>query len=95
MIHAGDAVLIGPDSLGQFTTTHIRSIERKRIPVPLCSAGQSASFALKRVRRKEVRKGMVVLPKLETPPKVHREFVAEGTSRAMCRARLKLTRIQS
>ncbi|MCJ1250833.1 hypothetical protein MMC30_008061 [Trapelia coarctata] len=77
VIHAGDPVLIGPDSLGQFTTTHIRSIERKRIPVPVCSAGQSASFALKRIRRKEVRKGMVVLPKLDTPPKVYREFVAE------------------
>ena len=77
VIHAGDAVLIGPDSIGQFTTTHIRSIERKRIPVPVCSAGQSASFALKRVRRKEVRKGMVVLPKADTPPKVYREFVAE------------------
>ena len=72
-------MIVGPDSLGQFTTTHIRSIERKRIPVAVCSAGQSASFALKRVRRKEVRKGMVVLPKLDTPPKVYREFVAEGT----------------
>ncbi|KAI4177526.1 MAG: hypothetical protein LQ348_005813 [Seirophora lacunosa] len=77
MIHAGDPVLIGPDSLGQFQTTHIRSIERKRIPVPVCAAGHSASFALKRIRRKEVRKGMVVLPKLESPPKVYREFVAE------------------
>jgi GTPase len=77
IIHAGDSVLIGPDSLGQFQTTNIRSIERKRIPVPVCSAGQSASFALKRIRRKEVRKGMVVLPKLDTPPKVYREFVAE------------------
>lgn len=79
VIHTGDAVLIGPDSLGQFATTYIKSIERKRIPVLICSAGQSASFALKRIRRKEVRKGMVVLPKLETPPKVYREFVAEGT----------------
>ena len=79
VIHAGDTVLIGPDSLGQFTTTSIRSIERKRIPVPAASAGQSASFALKRVRRKDVRKGMVVLPKLEqSAPKVYREFVAEG-----------------
>ncbi|PSS12910.1 hypothetical protein M430DRAFT_105788 [Amorphotheca resinae ATCC 22711] len=78
VIHAGDTVLIGPDSLGQFTTTSIRSIERKRIPVPAASAGQSASFALKRVRRKDVRKGMVVLPKLEqNAPKVYREFVAE------------------
>jgi GTPase len=34
VIHAGDTILIGPDSLGQFTTTTIRSIERKRISVP-------------------------------------------------------------
>jgi GTPase len=80
VIHAGDTVLIGPDSLGQFITTTIRSIERKRIQVPVCSAGQSASFALKRVRRKEVRKGMVVLPKLDKAPQVYREFVAEGNS---------------
>jgi len=77
VIHVGDTVLVGPNSLGQFETTSIRSIERKRIQVPGCSAGQSASFALKRVRRKEVRKGMVVLPKAESLPKVYREFVAE------------------
>ena len=78
MIHAGDTVLVGPNGLGQFETTNIRSIERKRIPVPMCSAGQSASFAIRRIKRKEVRKGMVVLPKLDTPPKVYREFIAEG-----------------
>lgn len=79
VVHAGDPVLIGPDSLGQFTATTIRSIERKRIPVPAASAGQSATFALKRVRRRDVRKGMVVLPKLDNvTPKVYREFVAEG-----------------
>ncbi|KAE8350970.1 P-loop containing nucleoside triphosphate hydrolase protein [Aspergillus coremiiformis] len=77
VIHAGDAVLVGPDSLGQFTTTTIKSIERKRISVNTCFAGQSGSFALKRVRRKEVRKGMVVLKKLDQPPKVYREFIAE------------------
>jgi len=85
VVHTGDTVLVGPDSLGQFTTTTIRSIERKRISVPGCSAGQSASFALRRIRRKDVRKGMVVLlakseanPNMIVPqPKVHREFVAE------------------
>ncbi|PKY03557.1 putative GTP binding protein [Aspergillus campestris IBT 28561] len=77
VIHAGDTVLVGPDSLGQFTTTTLKSIERKRIPVNTCHAGQSGSFALKRVRRKEVRKGMVVLKKLDQPPKVYREFIAE------------------
>ena len=80
VIHAGDDVQIGPDSLGRFIQTSIRSIERKRIGVPAASAGQSASFALRRIRRKEVRKGMVVLPKMEAgaTPKVYREFVAEG-----------------
>jgi GTPase len=72
VVHTGDTVLVGPDSLGQFTTTTIRSIERKRI-------------SLRRIRRKDVRKGMVVLlakseanPNMIVPqPKVHREFVAE------------------
>ena len=79
--HEGDNVLIGPDSLGHFTQTSIRSIERKRIRVPAVSAGQSASFALKRVKRKEARKGMVVLAKTDKPaPTVYKEFVAEGMS---------------
>ncbi|TGZ76483.1 P-loop containing nucleoside triphosphate hydrolase protein [Ascodesmis nigricans] len=77
VIHAGDNIFIGPDSLGNFIPTAIRSIERKRLPVPVVSAGQSASFALKRIRRREVRKGMVVLPKTETPPKAHWQFTAE------------------
>ncbi|KAL5119629.1 hypothetical protein ACEQ8H_002475 [Pleosporales sp. CAS-2024a] len=86
VVHAGDTILVGPDSLGQFTTTKVRSIERKRIQVPACSAGQSASLALRNVRRKDVRKGMVVLHKPEKVdaatgappnPKVYREFVAE------------------
>lgn len=80
VVHVGDSVLIGPDSIGQFTTTSVRSIERKRISVQAASAGQSASLALKRMRRKDVRKGMVVLPRIEgqAPPQVYREFVAEG-----------------
>ncbi|KAI0393611.1 P-loop containing nucleoside triphosphate hydrolase protein [Xylariaceae sp. FL0594] len=79
VIHQGDTILIGPDPLGNFTQTSIRSIERKRIGVPMASAGQSASFALKKTRRKDVRKGMVVLSKVEgqPPPKAEREFVAE------------------
>ncbi|KAF4991063.1 hypothetical protein FGRMN_8088 [Fusarium graminum] len=79
IIHEGDNVLIGPDSLGQFMPTAVKSIERKRIRVPAASAGQSASFNLKKIKRKDVRKGMVILPKIEGQimPKVHREFIAE------------------
>ena len=71
-------MLIGPDSLGHFHSTIIRTIERKRLRVPVCSAGQSASFALRKTARKDVRKGMVVLSKQDKEPKVHKEFVAEG-----------------
>lgn len=79
VIHAGDNVWIGPDSNGNFMPTNVRTIQRKRLDVPAASAGQSASFALRKVRRKDVRKGMVVLPKVEgqAPPKVTREFIAE------------------
>ncbi|CAK7272640.1 hypothetical protein SEPCBS119000_005232 [Sporothrix epigloea] len=83
VVHAGDAVWIGPDANGHFAATNIRSIERKRLSVPAASAGQSASFALKKIRRKDVRKGQVVLHKATddntpaAPPQVYREFVAE------------------
>ncbi|KAJ5893439.1 GTP-binding protein 1 [Penicillium taxi] len=77
VIHTGDQVIVGPDSLGHFKPTLIKSIERKRTAVNIGVAGQSVSFALRRVQRKEVRKGMVVLNKVENPPKVYREFIAE------------------
>ena len=37
-------------------------------------AGQCVSFALKRVRRAAVRKGMVIVNKTEVPPKAVRQF---------------------
>ena len=67
VIHAGDSVVIGPDSLGHFTPTIISSIERKRLSVPVCSAGQSASFALKRIRRRDLMIVGVKWPRLSGP----------------------------
>lgn len=82
---ANDAVLLGPDSVGQFMPTAVKTIQRKRAPVNSAEAGQSvsyvqtishtcklsllASFALKRIRRTQVRKGMVLVGKTDTPPK--------------------------
>ncbi|KAK0541299.1 hypothetical protein OC842_000004 [Tilletia horrida] len=60
-VKVGDNLLIGPDSLGGFLPTTVRSIERKRVGVDAAYAGQSASFALKRIKRNMVRKGMVML----------------------------------
>lgn len=73
----GDSTLIGPDSLGQFAVTSIRSIQRKRVNVDGASAGQSVSFALKKIRRNQVRKGMVMVARTDTAPKSYMEFDAE------------------
>ncbi|KAF8577306.1 P-loop containing nucleoside triphosphate hydrolase protein [Ramaria rubella] len=76
-VKVGDSVLIGPDSNGNFMSSAIKSIQRKRAPVNSAEAGQCVSFALKRMRRTAVRKGMVIVIKSETPPKAIRRF--EGT----------------
>lgn len=70
----GDTVLLGPDSLGAFTPTAIKSIQRKRVNVQSAEAGQSVSFALKRIKRTGVRKGMVLLAKTEVQPVSTRRF---------------------
>jgi GTPase len=72
-IHVGDSLLLGPDTLGNFVPTVIKSIHRKRVSVPCASAGQNASFALKKVKRAAIRKGMVMLSK-SLEPKATLEF---------------------
>ncbi|KAJ3207957.1 GTP-binding protein 1 [Dinochytrium kinnereticum] len=76
LLHVGDSLLLGPDSTGNFTPTIIKSIQRKRVNVPCASAGQSASFALKKIKRSSIRKGMVMLSKSLNPRAVY-EFEAE------------------
>ncbi|KIY34398.1 GTP-binding protein 1 [Cryptococcus gattii E566] len=73
-IHANDPVLLGPDSVGQFIPTAVKTIQRKRASVTSGEAGQSVSFALKRIRRSQVRKGMVLIAKTDTPPKAVKSF---------------------
>lgn len=60
-VQTGEAIILGPDSLGNFLPTAVRSIQRKRVNVDAGTAGQSVSFALKKIRRNQVRKGMVIL----------------------------------
>ena len=70
--------LQGPNNTDDFTPITIRNIQKKRVNVPFVTAGQSASFALKKARRQDIRKGMVMLQKTDTPPQAVREFIAEG-----------------
>lgn len=57
----GQQVHLGPDSLGTWIPTQLKGIHRKRVPVTEALAGQSVSFALKRIKRSQVHKGMVLL----------------------------------
>lgn len=87
-INAGDPILFGPDSTGAFQSSVVKSIQRKRAPVNSAEAGQCVSFALKRVRRAAVRKGMVIVPKTESPPKgspLHLNFKGIITSSELTR----------
>lgn len=75
-ICVNDVLLLGPNTLGQFFPAAIKSIHRKRLPVGDVRSGQTASFALKKIRRSELRKGMVMIsPSLK--PKAYWEFEAE------------------
>jgi GTPase len=64
-IKVNEQLLLGPDPLGTFTPIAVKSIHRKRMPVSEVKSGQTASFALKRIKRSQIRKGMVmVCPKI-------------------------------
>ena len=76
IIYSGRSMLLGPDLLGKFELAQIKSIHRKRMLVHNVKAGQTAAFALKKVKRSNIRKGMVLVhPKLN--PKAVWEFKAE------------------
>ncbi|KAI8646855.1 translation protein [Parasitella parasitica] len=79
MVHIGDKVLLGPDHAGQFITSTIKGIHRKRVSIPVARAGQSVTFALKNVRRNAIRKGQVLLAyeKDKPTPPSSRRFEAE------------------
>ncbi|KAF9501481.1 GTP-binding protein 1 [Pleurotus eryngii] len=73
-VKTGDAVMFGPDANGNYQNTIIRSMQRKRANVKSADAGQCVSLALKRTRRADVRKGMVLVHKTETPPRPIKQF---------------------
>ncbi|KAL0955907.1 hypothetical protein HGRIS_002099 [Hohenbuehelia grisea] len=92
-VKTGDTVLVGPDANGNYQTTIVRSMQRKRsvlsqvlqglylrerafnrANVTSAEAGQCVSLALKRMRKADVRKGMIVVHKTETPPRAVHQF---------------------
>jgi GTPase len=76
ILHVGETLMLGPDALGHFVPCAINSIHRKRVAVPTTFAGQSTSFALKKIKRSSIRKGMVLVSR-DADPKASWEFEAE------------------
>uniref|UniRef100_A0AAR2KL00 GTP-binding protein 1 n=1 Tax=Pygocentrus nattereri TaxID=42514 RepID=A0AAR2KL00_PYGNA len=75
-IRLNETLLLGPDPLGVFIPITVKSIHRKRMPVKEVRGGQTASFALKKIKRSAIRKGMVMVsPRL--CPQASWEFEAE------------------
>eukprot|EP00123_Amoebidium_parasiticum_P015106 comp22790_c0_seq1/m.35694 comp22790_c0_seq1/g.35694 ORF comp22790_c0_seq1/g.35694 comp22790_c0_seq1/m.35694 type:complete len:655 (-) comp22790_c0_seq1:203-2167(-) len=63
IVKVNDTLQLGPDWSGHFEPVSIKSIHRRRLPVDELRAGQSACFALKKIKRNQIRKGMVLLGK--------------------------------
>ncbi|XP_052383917.1 GTP-binding protein 1-like isoform X8 [Oncorhynchus keta] len=76
LIRLNDTLLLGPDPLGSFLSIAVKSIHRKRMPVKEVRGGQTASFALKKIKRSSIRKGMVMISPRLTPQATW-EFMAE------------------
>lgn len=76
VIRLNDTLLLGPDPLGHFQAITIKSIHRKRMPVKEVHGGQTASFALKKIKRSSIRKGMVMVSPAVNPQACW-EFQAE------------------
>lgn len=75
-IRLNDTLMLGPDPLGHFQPVAVKSIHRKRMPVKEVRSSQTASFALKKIRRSDIRKGMVMVsPALN--PEAYWEFKGE------------------
>jgi GTPase len=62
VVRVGDAMLLGPaDAAGRFLSTTVKGIQRKRVSLAQAVAGQGVSFALKRIRRCDIRYGMALV----------------------------------
>jgi len=57
----GQTLFLGPDSSGAFLNTQVKSIQRKKLNVDVAYSGQCVTFALKRVKRAQIKKGMVLV----------------------------------
>lgn len=72
-INIGDKLLLGPDN-NTFNEIIIKSIHCKKVPVTTVTCGKYVCLGLKKIERKKIRKGQIVI---SGAPKCIREFDAE------------------
>jgi GTPase len=76
VVSVNQNMLLGPDGNGLFIPVQVKSVHTKRMPVKQAYAGQSAGFALKKVKRSLIRKGMVMVD-ISSKPKATWSFEAD------------------
>eukprot|EP00730_Choanoeca_flexa_P017712 TRINITY_DN8563_c0_g1_i4.p1 TRINITY_DN8563_c0_g1~~TRINITY_DN8563_c0_g1_i4.p1 ORF type:complete len:537 (+),score=112.89 TRINITY_DN8563_c0_g1_i4:65-1675(+) len=60
-VRVNDVLALGPDTLGNFQQVVVKGIHRRRMPAQEVRSSQTCSFALKKVKRSAIRKGMVMV----------------------------------
>lgn len=76
VIKPNDVLMLGPTRLNEFDPVQVRSIERHCLPVGEVRSNEMATLALKKVEKKDVRKGMVLVAK-ELAPRGAWQFEAQ------------------
>ena len=60
-VKVGDRIKIGPDSIGEFMDSRVKSIECKRVPTTHVTAGKYVCLGLHGIPTKQLKKGMFIL----------------------------------
>ena len=76
VFRVNDHVLLGPNGLGEFRTTQIKSIHVKGVEATEVEAGNDAALCLKKEKRSNIRKGNVLVCPT-TKPKAYWQFEGE------------------
>ena len=69
-IKLNDNVLIGPDSIGNYLKTQVKSMHCKRVNVDEVSAGSYVCLNVRKIQKSWVKKGMVILSANKIPQTV-------------------------
>ena len=64
ILRSNTTLMFGPDKLGKFVPVDVRTLQRRRLPVDDASPGQTVAAAVRKLKRRDVRKSQVLISKL-------------------------------